>query len=342
MLNHPDLAAARRHTQLLAGADDAVLAWQTIDDSKADPTLARGFHGRLDDVLPRLTAAQRNGCGVYVAVNETDGERRRIENMVAARALFLDLDGSPLPALGDWPVAPDIIVQSSARDSVEKFQCWWAIEPTKEWDRWRRMQMALVQAYGGDPKCTIITQVGRLAGFYHQKDPANPWQVRIVHDSDAEAWQRPTLEHLVGAFGYDLDAITMPVPHRRDIERPPPVHGWDNDIDVAKALLVVADERNWVTTSDGAYSVYKMACWLRDIGISQARATELIEQHVPVLPAAADNDPHYVAGKVRNAFAYAQSDAGVGSYEADRRELMERLVDSDALSAFLAEGDDNE
>lgn len=335
-----DLDAARRHLQLLADAADPVVAWQIFDDSKADPSLARGFHGRLGDVLPKLTDAQRHGCGVFIAVNATDGQRRRAENMIAARALFLDLDGAPLPAT--WPVEPDLIVQSSALNGIEKFQCWWMIEPTTEWDRWRRTEMALVQAYGGDPKCTITTQVGRCAGFLHQKDREYPQAVRIVHDSGADPSIRYDLDFLIGRFGFDLDAITVPSPQRRGIERPPPVHGWDNDLDVAKAHQLVADERSWTRTSDGAVSIYRMACRLRDLGISRDRATELIESHAPALPAAAAGDAHYVERKVGNAYTYSQNNAGAASVEADRQELMSKLVDRDALAAFLADGADHE
>jgi hypothetical protein len=335
-----DLQAAQRQIHLLAGEADPVVAWQIFDDGKTDPSLARGFHGRLSDVLPRLTAAQRDGCGVYVAVNATDGQRRRAENMVAARALFLDLDGTPLPAT--WPVEPDLIMRSSALGGVEKFQCWWMIEPTTDWDRWRRMEMALVQAYGGDPKCTITTQVGRCAGFYHQKHREHPQRVRIIHDSGADPSARHSLDRLVAAFGFDLDAITMPAPQRRGIGRPPPMHGWDNDLDVAKARQFVADERHWFRTSDGAVSIFKMACHLRDLGISQDLAVALIEQHAPALPTAAEHDARYIERKVANAYDYSQNDAGVASVEADRQELISKLVDRDALTAFLAEGGDHE
>lgn len=318
-----DVDAAKRHLELLAGRSDPVVAWQVFDDAKTNPKLARGFHGRLDDVLPRLIEAQRKGCGVFVSVNSTDGRARRKENMRHARALFLDLDGAPLPET--WPVAPDLIVHSSSVDGIDKFQCWWLLQPTEDWDRWQRMQLALADCYDGDRKCALVTQVGRCAGFWHQKCPDQPWQVKIIRDNAVDETARWGLDYLVDKFGFDLSAVETSGMARTQIYRPPPIHGWDNDVDVITAQRLVSDEANWMPTSDGAVSIFHMACRLRDLGISQGLAIELIEEHVPALPAIAESDNRYVEKKVANAFRYARNDAGAQSFEADRHELMAAL-----------------
>lgn len=317
-----DLQAARRHLHLLTGEADPVVSWQTFDDTKRDPTLARACHGHLRRILPRLKSAQRAGCGVFTSVNLTDRHGRRTENMVAARATFLDLDGTPLPP--SWPITPDIITHTSAVGGVEKFQCWWLLRPTDDWDRWRKTQRAMALRYGGDTKCCVVTQVGRVAGFWHQKDRANPHQVRIVHDG-GDADLRISLDRLIDAFGFDLSKIDLPAAQRQKVDRPPPMHGWDNPLDIAAARIHVSDERNWHRTSDGAFSIYRMACALRDLGVSEDIAADLIEEYVPALPPAAEHDPRYVERKVANAFAYAQADAGTRSPEADRHALLAAL-----------------
>jgi hypothetical protein len=339
-----DLDAARRHLELIAGEADPVVAWQIFDDTKTDKSLARGFHGRLGDVLPRLTAAQRKGCGVYIAVNKTDGRGRRKENMQEARALFLDLDGAPLPE--SWPVKPDLTVHSSSHNGVDKYQCWWLIEATEDWDRWQRMQLALADRYDGDRKCALVTQVGRCAGFWHLKVPDQPWQVKIVSDAAIDETTRWSLDGLVEKFGFDLSAVKLPA-SRATIDRPPPMHGWDNDLDILAAQSLVADEANWVLTSDGAFSIFKMACRLRDLGVSEAMAIELIEEHVPALPTNAEGDNRYVEKKVANAFRYARNAAGVESIEADRRDLVAsldelHLPDADDGDHDSSEGSVNE
>lgn len=328
-----DLDAAERHLHLLAGEPDPLVAWQVFDDTKQRRDLARGFHGRFHDVLPRLIAAQENGCGVFLAVNVTDGKRRRIENMVHARAVFLDLDGAPLPAT--WPVEPDLIVHSSSVDTVDKYQCWWLIDPTADWATWQKTQKALALKYSGDLKCSLVTQVGRCAGFWHQKRQDQSWQVRIIRDNALDPEVRWSLDKLVERFGFDLSTITVPVSRREQIDRPPPLHGWDNALDVVAARRLVADEANWRTTSNGAVSVFQMAARLRDLGISKALAIELIEETVPALPAEAERDSRYVERKAGNAYAYGQNDAGVNSAEADRHALLGAASDDirDVLEA---------
>ena len=270
--------------------------------------------------MPRLTAAQRDGCGVYVAVNTTDGKARRKENIVHARALFLDLDGTPLP--DQWPVQPDLVVQSSSVDGIDKYQCWWLLEPTQDFDGWQRAQLALAEKYGGDPKCAMVTQVGRCAGFWHQKRSDSPWQVKILADNAIDESVRWPLETLVEKLGLDFTAVNPLPSERARVERPPPIHAWDNSLDVETARQLVADEANWSPTSDGAYSVYKMGCRLRDLAISQALAVELIEEHLPALPAGARNDNRYIEKKVANAYGYARNAAGVDSFEVDRQMML--------------------
>ena len=230
----PNLDAAKRHLELLVGRHDPAITWQVFDDTKRDPSLAASFHGTLDEVLPRLKSAQRKGCGVFVSVNETDGKGRRKENMRRARALFLDLDGTPLPGYDEWPLDPDLTIRSSSVDGVEKYQCWWFIKPTKDWEIWQRAQKALALKFGGDPKCTLTTQVGRCAGFFHQKRRDQLSRGGIYMDLLSKDTKRYRVDSLAAKLGLDLSTVDVP-PERDQVERPPPIHGWDNELDIVAA-----------------------------------------------------------------------------------------------------------
>lgn len=325
----PDLNATRLHLRAITGEADPAVAWQVFADDKTRPHQARSYHGRLADVLPQLRTAQAEGFGVFVAVNETDGHGRRKENITSARAMFLDLDGTPLP--DSWPVPPTLVMQSS-NGAVAKFQCWWSIEPTDDFAAWTVFQKLLAGRYGGDLKCALTTQVGRAAGFYHQKDPTAPWQVKIIADNTADLDLPWSLSALAEQFGFDLQGVAA-APERTKVDEPP--HGWDNAADVARARQYAAEPANWHSTSDGGVSVFKMACALRDMAIAPVTAAEIIDH----FGAHAWSDD-YIDQKVRNAYQYASGDAGERSAAAagdDFEDDADEVDPPEDLGVFFAD-----
>jgi len=66
------------------------------DDDLYQPYLVAQFCLTFDDAKERLMELNEMGAGVFVTINETDGTGRRAENITAVRAVFVDLDGSPL------------------------------------------------------------------------------------------------------------------------------------------------------------------------------------------------------------------------------------------------------
>jgi hypothetical protein len=336
MLKHnlePDLKAARQHIARLA-LEGTTAAFQVFADSdRSRRRLARGLAGTLDSVVSELRQAQRDGCGVFVAVNETDGKGRKEGNITSCRAMFLDLDGTPLPAT--WPVNPDLINQTSSRDGVDKFQCWWFIEPTTDFARWRTFQELLADQFGGDPKCTLLTQVGRLSGFWHQKDRDQPFQVRIVYEG-FEVGVRWGLDWLADKFGFDLNAVADgPATTELPILQEPP-NGWDDPRDVARAVAHLEEASSWRPTSNGEVSLFSMAHALRDLGISPEKAEELIAEHLPFGYPSDWPDDHIVR-KVANAYKYAKTDAGTRSVAATASSFADDIAIDDGTLPSAAQ-----
>lgn len=318
----PDIDAATRHLTMLTGEGDPIVDLQVFCDAdKNRRDLARAMRGRFSSLRPTLTNAQQDGCGVFVALNETDGSgHRRKENITAARALFLDLDGSPLP--DHWPEDPAMVMQtSSPAAGLAKYHCWWPILPTDDLEGWVAFQKFLAERYGGDPKCALTTQVGRLAGFWHQKNPEHPHQVTIVqHDENYCFGTPPTLSELAAVFGFDIETERHAVPDRPRVDEP--ASGWDDPADVDLANAFAADPDNWHDTNDGGVSIYKMACALRDYAVSRETAIDIITRHVPV---AAEQE--HIERKVANAYRYAQGDAGDRSVNAAANDFANLPVD---------------
>ena len=65
-------------------------------DNLYQPYLVAQFYLTFEDAKERLMELNELGAGVFVTINETDGTGPRAENITAVRAVFVDLDGSPL------------------------------------------------------------------------------------------------------------------------------------------------------------------------------------------------------------------------------------------------------
>lgn len=193
----PDLVQAERFLTLL-DEEAEFFTFQTFDDLKArkDNSLARILHGELAQHATDLQRLQWRRAGVYVTVNATDRQGRKLHNMVRPRALWCEWDrvGQPMP---QWPIEPHCIIESSPG----KFHLYW-FSLDLEWADFDGLMQVMV-AWGSDPNAKDRSRVLRLPGFWHQKNDS-PFQVRITHESGALPYSR---DELLAAF-----PITAPPP----------------------------------------------------------------------------------------------------------------------------------
>lgn len=161
--------------ELLTGAPDAVLTFQTFDDD-SDRKLGQlisVLHGTLLEHADKLKALNEAGAGIFVMVNEGDLQGRKAANVVAVRALFVDLDGAPIEPALESAVPPDIVVSSSPG----RYHAYWT-----GWDcsleDFRQAQRALINKFHADPSVNDLPRVMRLPGFYHRK--SEPYLVRVL------------------------------------------------------------------------------------------------------------------------------------------------------------------
>ena len=182
----PDFDQAQRFLTLLDEEEES-FTFQTFADTpgaKSSPSLyVKILHGSLEEHWKELTRLNREGAGVFVTVQETDGAGRKNENITGIRAIFQEDDSG---SGAQFPVDPHITVESSPR----KYHRYFLTEgaPLEEFES---VQQRMVETYGSDPNAKDRARVLRLPGFYHQKDPGNPHLVRIVHQSAEQRipWQ---------------------------------------------------------------------------------------------------------------------------------------------------------
>jgi hypothetical protein len=192
-----DLAAAARF--LAALSPDTLHTFQTFDDAKRHRRgLTDIVHGTFDAKARRLAALNHKGAGVFVMVNRGDGMGRSAANVTGCRALFLDLDGSPIEPVLAAPIAPRIVVESSPG----KWHAYWPIAdlPT---DQFTASQKTLAAMFAGDSKVNDRPRVMRLPGFLHRK--GEPFLSRLVTCESAPL----TWQEMADAFGL-AQRLTLP------------------------------------------------------------------------------------------------------------------------------------
>ncbi|MBZ0096989.1 MAG: DUF5906 domain-containing protein [Sulfuricella sp.] len=170
----PDFDEARRFLSALDPAA-ASFTFQTFDDGHEpkNKRLSRILHGSFENHRHELARLNVQGAGVFVMVNKGDGLGRKADNVTGVRALFVDLDGSPLEPVLAVNVEPHIAVESSS----SRFHAYWLAEGCPL-ERFTPLQEALAAKFDGDPKVKDLPRVMRLPGFWHLK--GKPFQTRII------------------------------------------------------------------------------------------------------------------------------------------------------------------
>lgn len=158
-----DLAESIRFFSLLA--EDETVTFQTFDDSKRkNVALTRVFHGDLDSCAQELIDLNNQGAGIFVTINATDGQGRTAANITKVRAVFVDLDGSPLEPVMAAPITPHIVIKTSPG----KFHAYWLVEGCPK-ESFMTIQKQLANRFNGDSQVCDLPRVMRLPGFLHQK-----------------------------------------------------------------------------------------------------------------------------------------------------------------------------
>lgn len=178
---------------LLAGSENANFTFQTFDDKKTnDTSLIKMLHGTFEECQEALVRLNNKGAGIFVTVNETDLKGRSKGNIKKIRAIFVDLDGSPLEPILSYEQPPHIIVESSPG----KWHAYWLIDnlPLSEFESHQR---ALASFFAGDPVVHDLPRVMRLPGFIHQKDEPFLTRIEEINNNpryEAEAVSKTTPE----------------------------------------------------------------------------------------------------------------------------------------------------
>ena len=152
---------------------------QLFTDGEQKPTpdpLAKVFN--ISRFTPGVLELYAQGAGVWVTVNDTEGNGRKGSAVTRIRAVWQeDDDGFE----GEFPLEPSLVVETSPGH----FHRYWLVDDAWPADEQGRKDFAgvmvrMVASYGSDKGAKDISRVLRVPGFLHRKNPAEPHMVRMV------------------------------------------------------------------------------------------------------------------------------------------------------------------
>ena len=146
-------------------------SFQTFDDKVKNKKVTRQLHGSIKKHFQELSQLNGKGAGVFFTVNETDLMGRSKEHIKKVRAVFIDLDGTPLPDKFD--LEPHCVVNTSKG----KYHVYWLVDDM-QLETFTLYQQALAVRFNSDPKVKDLSRVMRIPGFYHYKK--DPYPIKIL------------------------------------------------------------------------------------------------------------------------------------------------------------------
>ena len=207
-------------------------------------------------------------------VNEGDGKGRKATNVVRLRAVFTDDDGKAQADPPSTAAAPaSLVVQSaSGRHS------YWRLEEGADLSAFSATQKALAKHFGTDPKVHDLPRVMRVPGFFHLKDRASPFLVRVLEVAE----HRYTIKQVVDAFSLEIEEPTAPTssrtPRVRQVAGQVAITSVDSAIAVRRARAYLAKVPG-AKQGERDATAYTVACVLvRDFALPQEVALGLLRE----------------------------------------------------------------
>ena len=161
---------------------------------------AKTVHGTVEEfwTLVLELNTPEHGIGAFVTINATDFKGRRTENIVQARALFVDADDADqlrrcLDVAHATGARPTMVVQTSP----DRAHLYWRCDDIPL-DEFSTLQAALIAKLETDPAVKDLPRVMRLPGTLHLKDPNCTHRVILRKPSQARHWKVRNLTMALG------------------------------------------------------------------------------------------------------------------------------------------------
>lgn len=165
------------------------------DKGKGAP---RQLIGTWDRHRAELICANREGHGVFVLINKSDGTGRKVDNIIGVNALFVDLDGAHLEPVRQFVLEPHLVVESSRG----RFHAYWLIN-NLPLAFFSPLQKRLIKQFSADPVVHDLPRIMRIPGLIHHKN--KPFVSQILEHNNIPDYN---LEDFLTAFDITEEDLT--------------------------------------------------------------------------------------------------------------------------------------
>lgn len=167
----------RKFFDMLSG----LKTFQLFSDKKDKKIIPKIFHLNECDFpeswLFKLEDLNAGGSGVFMTINETNGNGRSAADVIRVRAVFADFDKVPVDLDPVWACNPSMVVESSPG----KFHVYWLTYDTPL-DGFKQIQQSIIWKFKSDDKIHDLPRVLRVPGFFHSK--GERFMVRIIEANE--------------------------------------------------------------------------------------------------------------------------------------------------------------
>lgn len=182
-------------------------------------------HGMFPVTPEKAKELNKQGYGIHWTPQVFKDGKRTLENLQEIRYWVADIDtgdkDTMIRRIATLPICPTFVVETK-----RGYHCYWrAKDATKE--NYETIERGISEALCADGSLVTPTHTLRFPGFYHLKDPKNPFLIQIV-------WKKPEAIYSEGVMLRSF--------------KPKPKFQWKNrylEPDNDKLLEIIKPE-NWV------------------------------------------------------------------------------------------------
>ena len=249
-----------------------VIYYYKILDNPPDPKNNPMINVPLDINL--LNIENKNGYGIFWTVNSFATKKRDYANLQRFGRFFVDIDNcDKQKALEKIKIGlpPTLVIETK-----RGFHVYWTIEDPPKVDAgsiqlYRNIiRDKLNPFYGGDPNAVDAARVLRAPGFYHRKDPANPFLIKINQQNPEAIY---TFEEIY--FSYSNKNKKKYIPKKKEFEKTETGNCEQELLELSGTPDVDFDQFDFKINSNGTKQILvngkTSSCWIDKNGLIGSR-----------------------------------------------------------------------